>query len=254
MTETGMLAITPGLRVLVTAGAAGIGRAIADTFADNGARVHICDIDEVALASYRAERPDHGASPCDVADDRQVDRLFAAAKDRLGGLDVLVNNAGLTRDGLAVRTKDADWRRVLDINLTAPFQLTRSLLRPMMKRRWGRIVNITSMADTHTGATQVDYAAAKSGLRMMTVGFCIALGKHGIPVNAVAPGHVLTDMTKHHWAKPEPAKYIKGRVPVGRIGTPKDIGHACVFLASQEAAYISGTTVRVDGGYIASNG
>jgi NAD(P)-dependent dehydrogenase (short-subunit alcohol dehydrogenase family) len=142
------------------------------------------------------------------------------------------------------------WQKTLDVNLTGAFHCSQVVARSMIaQRRGGRIVFITSLSENVTRPAQVDYGASKAGLRMAMRGFATALGPHGITCNAVAPGMILTDMTKHHWSKPGPAAFIKKRVPVGRIGTPADIGHAVVFLASPEAGYISGITLTVDGGH-----
>jgi NAD(P)-dependent dehydrogenase (short-subunit alcohol dehydrogenase family) len=146
------------------------------------------------------------------------------------------------------------WQKTIDVDLTGAFHCTQVAAREMIRRgKGGTVICITSMAETHVGPSQVDYAAAKSGLRMMAVGFCTALGKHGITVNSVAPGHVCTDLTKHYWDVPKNMAYARERIPMGKLAEPEDIGNACVFLASDEARHISGITLRVDGGYIAMN-
>ncbi|NQU43487.1 SDR family oxidoreductase, partial [bacterium] len=150
----------------------------------------------------------------------------------------------------AMKLKPEVWQKTLDVNLTGAFHCTQVVAKQMIEQgEGGRIVFITSLSENVTGPQQVDYGASKAGLRMTMRGFATALGTHGITCNAVAPGMILTDMTRHHWEKSGPAKFIKKRVPVGRIGTPEDIGHAVVFLASSEAEYISGVTLTVDGGH-----
>jgi L-rhamnose 1-dehydrogenase len=187
---------------------------------------------------------------CDVTDRGSVEQMVETAVKHYGRIDVLVNNAGICPFVEAMKLTPEVWRKTLDVNLTGAFHCTQLVARQMIRQGdGGRIVFITSLSENVTGPAQVDYGASKAGLRMAMRGFATALGKHGITCNAVAPGMILTDMTRHHWEKPGPAEFIKGRVPVGRIGTPIDIGHAVTFLASDEAEYISGITLTVDGGH-----
>jgi len=173
---------------------------------------------------------------------------------RYGQIDVLVNNAGVCPFVDIMDLEPQVWQKTIDVDLTGAFHCTQLVAREMIRQgRGGSIICITSLAEIYAGPSQVDYAAAKSGLRMMAVGFCTALGQHGINVNAVAPGHVCTDLTRHHWEIPENIAYARERIPMGRLAEPKDLGQACVFLASEDARYISGITLRVDGGYMAMN-
>lgn len=241
--------------VIVTGGSRGIGFGIATCFAKLGERLVIADVDLAAAEKAAAELDQLGAKGsfglrCDVSQGADAEKLVADTVDRCGRIDVLVNNAGICPFQEVMEMSAQTWHRTMDINCTGAFLCTQAVARHMIHRGGGgRIVFITSLAENVTGPAQVDYGASKAGMRMTMVGFATALGKHGITSNAVAPGMILTDMTRHHWEKPEPAAFIKTRVPVGRIGTPEDIGHAVVFLASDGAAYISGVTLRVDGGH-----
>jgi L-rhamnose 1-dehydrogenase len=242
--------------VLITGAARGIGFGIARCFAAKNARVVISDVDGQAATEAAArlgqEVPgaDAAGLACDVTRREDVQALAEAAVARYGRIDVLVNNAGICPFVDVMQMSPAVWQKTLDVNLTGAFHCTQLVARRMIEQGdGGRMVFITSLSENVTGPQQVDYGASKAGLRMAMRGFATALGKYGITCNAVAPGMILTDMTRHHWEKPEPAKFIKERVPVGRIGVPEDIGHAVVFLASQEAAYISGVTLTVDGGH-----
>lgn len=241
--------------IAITGGSRGIGFGIATCFARQGARLAILDVDEAAASKAATELEAAGAGPsiglaCDITDRGQVERAVALLDQHHGGIDVLVNNAGICPFIDVMELDPAVWQKVLDVNLTGAFHCTQVAARGMIARgRGGRIVFITSLAENVSGPQQVDYGTSKAGLRMTMVGFATALGRHGITCNAVAPGMILTDMTKHHWLQPGPAAEIKARVPVGRIGTPEDIGQAAVFLASDGAAYVYGITIRVDGGH-----
>jgi L-rhamnose 1-dehydrogenase len=187
---------------------------------------------------------------CDVTQRPQIDSMIADAVARFGRIDVLVNNAGICPFVDIMTMTPEVWQRTIDINLTGSFHCTQIVGRQLIEQgHGGSVVFITSLSTNFTNASQVDYAASKAGLRMTMKGFAAALGPHGIRCNAVAPGMMLTPMTEHYWGQPGPAEHIKKRVPVGRIGVPQDIGRAVVFLASPEAEYISGTTLRVDGGF-----
>lgn len=241
--------------VIVTGGAQGIGLGIAQCFAEKGASLVIADSNlEQAVASAR-QLEEAGASgalglTCDVTQRAQVEAMIANTVARFGRVDVLVNNAGICPFEDIMKMTPETWQRTLDINLTGAFHCTQLVARQLIEQgHGGSIVFITSLSTNFTNPSQVDYAASKAGLRMTMKGFAAALGPHGITCNAVAPGMMLTPMTEHYWGQPGPAEHIKKRVPVGRIGVPQDIGRAVVFLASPEAAYISGTTLRVDGGF-----
>ncbi|NQT91349.1 MAG: glucose 1-dehydrogenase [Lentisphaerae bacterium] len=241
--------------VIVTGGARGIGYGIGECFAAKGAAIVVADIKVKASRAAAKQLAEAGASDalgvkCDVADRSSVRDMVKQVLDRFGRIDVLVNNAGICPFIDVMDLTPGTWQKVLDVNLTGAFHCTQLVAKEMIKRKQkGRIVFITSLAENVAGPAQVDYAASKAGLRMTMRGFATALGPHGITCNAVAPGMILTDMTRHHWEQPGPAEFIKTRVPVGRIGTATDIGHAVVFLASPEADYISGVTLTVDGGH-----
>jgi len=243
-------------RTVVISGAArGIGYGIAECFVRLGDRIVVADVDGNA-ANKAADNLNRMQSvgcvglQCDVSDRTQVERVVSQTIARFGQIDVLVNNAGICPfiDAM-VLTPDV-WQRTLDVNLTGAFHFTQLVSRHMIERKsGGRIIFITSLGENVINPNQVDYGASKAGLRMLMVGFATALGPHGITCNAVAPGMIMTDMTSSYWTQEEPARQIKQRVPVGRIGTPEDVGHAVVFLASAEAGYVSGVSLRVDGGH-----
>ena len=241
--------------VIVTGGSQGIGFGIATCFARKGAKLVIADIngDQAVKAAEKlkaAGAADAMGITCDVTNRAQIDAMVQAVVARFGGIDVLVNNAGICPFIDVMEMSPQVWQKTLDINLTGAFHCTQATAKHMIERgKGGRVIFITSLSENVTGPQQVDYAASKAGMRMTMVGYATALGKHGITSNAIAPGMILTAMTAFHWEKPENSAFIKQRVPVGRIGTPEDIGNVAVFLASPEAAYISGITVRVDGGH-----
>jgi len=241
--------------VIITGGSRGIGYGIAQCFARKGATLVIADLD-VTAAEQAAQALDTAGAVasfgvrCDVSRRDEVAAMVDTVYARVGRVDVLVNNAGICPFIDVMAMTPETWQKTLDVNLTGAFHCTQLVAARMIAQgAGGRIVFITSLAENVTGPAQVDYGASKAGLRMTMVGFATALGAHGITCNAVAPGMILTPMTEHYWLQPGPAEMIKTRVPVGRIGTPEDIGHAVVFLASPEAAYINGITLRVDGGH-----
>lgn len=241
--------------MIITGGGRGIGYGIAECFAAKGAAIAIADLQvpdarAAARRLVKAGASDALGLKCDVADRASVREAVQDVVAHFGRIDVLVNNAGICPFVNIMKMKPETWQRTLDVNLTGAFHCTQLVAAEMIKQeRGGRIIFITSLAENVTGPGQVDYGASKGGMRMAMRGFAAALGPHGITCNAVAPGMILTDMTRHHWEKPGPAKHIKQRVPMGRIGTPTDIGHAAVFLASPEAEYISGISLVVDGGH-----
>lgn len=236
-----------GKGALITGASGGIGAAIARALHANGA--------DVALSGTRTERLEELAAelggrchvvPADLSDGSAVDALAATAAEALGSLDILINNAGLTRDNLAMRMKDDEWQAVLDVNLTAAFRLSRAVLRPMMKSRWGRIISVTSVVGATGNPGQVNYAASKAGLTGMTKALAQEVASRGITVNCVAPGFIETAMTE---ALSEAQKEaIMARIPAGRLGSPDDVGVCALFLASDEAAYVTGQTIHVNGG------
>ena len=241
--------------VIITGGSQGIGYGIATCFARMGANLVIADLNGEQAVKAADQLKAAGASDamgiaCDVASRAQVEAMVAAVVERFGGIDVLVNNAGICPFIDVMEMTPQVWQKTLDINLTGAFHCTQAAAKHMIQRGLGgRVIFITSLAENVTGPQQVDYGASKAGMRMTMVGFATALGKHGITCNAIAPGMILTPMTAFHWEKPDNAAFLKQRVPVGRIGTPQDIGNVAVFLASPQASYVSGITVRVDGGH-----
>jgi glucose 1-dehydrogenase len=244
--------------VIITGGSRGIGYGIACRFAKDSAKLAIADIDGKAALDAAERLKTEGASDamgvcCDVSKTDSVDAMLSQVLVKFGRVDVLVNNAGICPFIPAMDMSPETFQKTVDINLTGPFLCTRAVAKQMISQgSGGRIVFITSLNENFTGESQLDYASSKGGLRMQMKAWCLALGKHGITCNAVAPGIILTDMGRTHWEKPDNADYIKRRVPVGRIGSPEDIGKTVAFLASDEAQYISGTSITVDGGYSAA--
>ncbi len=236
-----------GKTALVTGASGGIGGAIARTLAQQGAAVALSGTRIEALEALASEIG--GAAkvvPADLGADGGADALARAAEEQMGGIDILVANAGVTRDGLLLRMSDEDWRRVIDINLTSAFQLIRASMRGMMKKRWGRIVGITSVVGVTGSPGQVNYAASKAGMIGMMKAVAHEVASRGITANCVAPGFIETEMTK---ALPEQRrKAILDAVPMGRLGGPDDVAANVVFLASDEAAYVTGQTLHVNGG------
>ena len=235
-----------GRKALVTGASGAIGRSIASALAGQGAQVALSGTRVDALSAIAATIPGSVVVPGDLGAADGVDAVFAAAEKALGEVDILVNNAGLTRDGLALRMKDEDWQRVIDVDLTAAFKLSRAALKGMMRRRWGRIVSITSIVGVTGNPGQANYAAAKAGLIGMSKALAQEMAARGITVNCVAPGFIVSPMTD---VLPDAQKdALKARIPVGRIGEPAEIAAAVAFLASAEAAYITGQTLHVNGG------
>ena len=233
---------------LVTGASRGIGRAIALALAAQGYTVigtATSDAGALAITEALASLGGRGLR-LDVNDAAGVDAAVDAIVKADGGLQVLVNNAGITRDTLALRMKDSDWDAVLDTNLKAVFRCSRAVMRTMMKQRCGRIISITSVVGASGNAGQANYAAAKAGVAGMTRSLARELGSRNIPVNCIAPGFIATDMTAD---LPEARKAaLLGQIPLGRLGTPDEIAHAVVFLASPLAGYITGTELHVNGG------
>lgn len=240
-----------GMNALVTGASGGIGSAIALALAKQGARVALSGSNGAKLRGFREQLidevgGDHVEITCDLSDTTQVEELIPAMLDTLGGIDILVNNAGITRDNLAMRMKDEEWNEVIRINLEAAFRLMRASARPMMKGRFGRIINITSVVGATGNPGQMNYAAAKAGLTGMTKSFAQEVASRGITANCVAPGFIRTAMTAQLDEKQQEA--INAKIPMGRMGEGDDIGAACAYLASREAGYITGQTLHVNGG------
>jgi 3-oxoacyl-[acyl-carrier protein] reductase len=238
-----------GKVALVTGSTRGIGLAIARALHAAGAKVAIVGRDQARAAAVAAELGQHAAGfACDVADGAQVEAAIAAAESALGPIDVLVNNAGLTRDNILLRLTEADWDAVLDANLKGAFHTTKAVIKGMMKRRTGRIVNITSIVGLTGNKGQANYAASKAGLIGFTKSVAKEYASRGILVNCVAPGFIETDMTA---ALPDAARAsLLEDIALGRLGRPEDVAGAVLFLASDLAAYVTGQVLVVDGGMV----
>ena len=233
---------------LVTGASRGIGRAIALELAARGVIVVGTATTGAGAADISAALAAHGGRGVvlNVTDAASCDALIDSLAKEAGGPNILVNNAGITRDNLAMRMKDDDWDAVLQTNLTAVFRLSRAVMRPMMKARWGRIINITSVVGASGNAGQANYAAAKAGVAGMSRALARELGSRGITVNCIAPGFIETDMTRALDESQTAA--LLGQIPLGKLGSPADVAHAVAFLASANAGYITGTTLHVNGG------
>ena len=237
-----------GQVALVTGGSRGIGLAIAQEFGRAGARVAVVARhgERAAVAAASLEGAGHKGYACDVSDTAGTKAVVAELEEELGPVDILVNNAGITRDNLFLRMKEEEWDEVLAINLKGAFNMTRALVRGMMKRRSGVVLNITSVVGVTGNAGQANYAASKAGLIGFTKSIAKELAPRGIRCNAIAPGFIATDMTAE---LPEAAvEELHSRIPLGRFGDPVDVGGLARFLAGPGAGYITGQVVAVDGG------
>jgi 3-oxoacyl-[acyl-carrier protein] reductase len=236
-----------GKSALVTGASGGIGGAIARALHGAGATVALSGTREAPLAELATDLGDRAhVLPCNLSDPDAVDALPKQAADAMGAVDILVNNAGITRDQVFMRMSDDDWQAVLDINLTATMRLCRGVMRPMMKARWGRIVNISSIVGATGNPGQANYAASKAGMVGMTKSIAYEVASRGITANCVAPGFIATAMTDK--LSDEQKAKINGQIPASRMGTPEEIAAATLYLASPEAGYVTGATLHVNGG------
>ena len=236
-----------GKSALVTGASGGIGAEIARALHAAGATVGLSGTRVEPLEALAAELGSRAhVLPCNLSNAEEVEGLVKRAAEAMGTVDILVNNAGITRDGLAMRMSDDDWQSVIDVNLTAAFRLCRAAVRGMMKARWGRIVNISSVVGRAGNAGQANYAASKGGLVALSKSLAEEVASRGITVNCVAPGFIETAMTEK--LNDAQRGTILASVPAGRMGTPQEIAAAVLYLASQEAAYVTGATLHVNGG------
>lgn len=236
-----------GRTALVTGASGGIGGAVARALAAQGARVVLSGTRRPALDALAAELgPDAAVVAADLATAEGAKALLTEAEAAAGSIDILVNNAGLARDGLVMRTTDADWQTVIDVDLTAGFRLARGALRGMMKRRWGRIIGISSIIGVTGNAGQAAYAAAKAGMIGMTKSLAKEVASRGITANCIAPGFIETEMTRELAERGKDS--MLAAIPAGRFGSGADVAVCVVFLASEEAGYVTGQTLHVNGG------
>lgn len=236
-----------GKIALVTGASRGIGKSIATTLAEAGATVFGTATSELGAEAISAYLGDKGHGlVLNVTDPQSVENLFASIKEKAGDVDILVNNAGITRDNLLMLMKEDEWQDILDTNLTSLFRLSKPVMRSMMKKRHGRIINIGSVVGTMGNAGQVNYSAAKAGLIGFTKSLAREVASRQITVNAIAPGFIQTDMTDELTEDQQQA--IMSQVPMRRLGQAQEIANAVLFLASDAAAYITGETLHVNGG------
>ena len=234
-------------RVLVTGASGGIGGAIARGLHAQGATVALAGRNQEALELIASELGERTRIILgDLRDPKAIDAMLSKLVEQMGDIEILVNNAGITRDNLAIRIKDEDWHEVIEVNLTATFRLSRAVLRGMMKSRWGRIINVTSIVGTTGNPGQANYAASKAGVVGMSKVLAAEVAGRGITVNCVAPGFIDTAMTESLSEKQ--SETLIGAIPAGRLGTPEDVAACTVFLAAEESAYVTGQTLHVNGG------
>lgn len=236
-----------GKCALVTGATGGIGGAIAKALHAQGARVGISGRNTEKLEALKNTLGENVVVlTADLANAEAAQELVARAEEQLGQIDILVNNAGLTKDGLSMRMKDEDWRQVIDVNMTATFRLAQACQRGMMKRRWGRIINIASVVGVTGNPGQANYVASKAGMIGWTKAMAAEIASRNITVNCVAPGFIATAMTEV--LTDEQKAKINGTIPAGKMGSSEDIAAAVAYLASEEAGYVTGSTIHVNGG------
>ena len=236
-----------GRKVLLTGGTGGIGKAIAKTLVDRGAIVTIAGTKKTVLDEISNELSQNTFFLVnDLSESGAVEKLLSFANEKMGEVDILINNAGITRDGLMVRMGDEDWLDVISINLTAGFKLARGCLKSMMKNRWGRIINISSVVGFTGNPGQANYASSKAGIIGMTKSLAAEVASRNITVNCIAPGYIKTAMTESLTEK-QTSELLK-LVPSGRMGVPEDIAASVLYLSSEEASYLTGQTIHINGG------
>ncbi|MFN3209707.1 MAG: 3-oxoacyl-[acyl-carrier-protein] reductase [Roseovarius sp.] len=236
-----------GKTALVTGASGGIGGEIARALHKAGATVGLSGTRVEPLEALAGELGERAhVLPCNLSDPDAVDALPKQAAEAMGSVDILVNNAGITRDQIFMRMSDEEWQNVIDVNLTATMRLCRGVMRPMMKARWGRIINISSIVGATGNPGQVNYAASKAGMVGMTKSIAYEVASRGITANAVAPGFIATAMTDK--LTDDQKDKINAQIPAARMGTPEEIAAAVLYLASPEAGYVTGTTLHVNGG------
>lgn len=232
---------------LITGASGGIGGSIARALYQHGANVTLSGTRRTVLEEIAAELGERAyVATCNLAHGEAPTNLIETAQAKMGSVDILVNNAGITRDRLALRIKDDDWHDVLELNLTSAFKLSRAALRGMVKRRWGRIINISSIVALTGNPGQANYAAAKAGLIGLTKSLAAETARRGITVNAVAPGMINTPMTRALTEAQQTS--LRDQIPTGRLGEPEDVAAGTIYLASDEAAYVTGQTLHINGG------
>ena len=238
-----------GKTALITGATGGIGRAIALVLHAQGANLILTDVNQEALEAFKAELGDKVAVFAgDITNSDDVKSLLNFSKEHFENIDILINNAGITKDTLSMRMTDDMWDKVLAVNLTAGFRLTREILPQMMKKRWGRIISMASIVGVIGNLGQANYAASKAGLIAMTKSVAQEVAGRGITANCIAPGFIATKMTE---SLPDNVKQMMlDRIPMKRMGTPQDIANVVAFLASEESAYITGQTINVNGGML----
>jgi 3-oxoacyl-[acyl-carrier protein] reductase len=234
-------------KALVTGATGGLGAEIARTLHQQGAHVAISGTRREKLEALAKELGSRvSIVPCDLSNQEETAKLIAETEATLGGLDILVNNAGLTQDGLMLRMNDEQWSKVIEVNLTSPFRLSREAIKGMMKQRWGRIINITSIVGVTGNAGQANYAASKAGIIGLSKSLAAEVATRGITVNCVAPGFIESPMTEV--LNDKQREKILSSIPYGAIGSPHDIAAGVAYLASEEAKYITGQTLHINGG------